>query len=253
MHPHRGLDILTYILDGSDGFCHRDTLSKETRTMYRGGCAQWMRTGSGVQHEEFWETRKDRRTNIELFQLWINLPSSQKFDLPAVKYIGSSTDNPWIEETLSNGVHTRDIGTTLTDSLQGSTTRSRPPVQIQHVKIPPQKTWEASILSPSHSTLMYVREGTATILGRSQQVVQALQSATMERGEGDKVLVKNNHPRKPVDFLLLSGQPLNEPVAIGGPIVMNTEQELYDAYRQLRDGTFLEREIALRQQMRHQS
>ena len=54
MHPHRGFDILTYVLDGSDGFRHRDSMGGSK--VYRGGSAQWMRTGAGAQHEEFWET-----------------------------------------------------------------------------------------------------------------------------------------------------------------------------------------------------
>ena len=76
MHPHRGFDILTYVLDGSDGFRHRDSLGGE-RT-YRGGSAQFMRAGRGAMHEEFWETRDDRRTSVELFQVWINLPRRRK-------------------------------------------------------------------------------------------------------------------------------------------------------------------------------
>ena len=58
MHPHRGFDILTYILDGSDGFRHRDSLGGEKT--YRGSSAQWMRTGAGAMHEEFWETHAAR-------------------------------------------------------------------------------------------------------------------------------------------------------------------------------------------------
>ena len=98
MHPHRGFDILTYIMDGSDGFQHRDSLNKNSR-IYRGGTAQFMRTGSGVLHEEFWETKPDARTDIELFQIWINLPAFQKMDEPVIQYIGKATDYPWIEET----------------------------------------------------------------------------------------------------------------------------------------------------------
>ena len=74
MHPHRGFDILTYVLDGSDGFRHRDSLGGAQ--VYRGGSAQYMRAGRGALHEEFWETRPDRRTSIELFQV---SPSTNNF------------------------------------------------------------------------------------------------------------------------------------------------------------------------------
>jgi redox-sensitive bicupin YhaK (pirin superfamily) len=255
LHPHRGLDILTYVLDGSDGFCHKDSLGGNR--IYRGGCAQWMRTGAGVMHEEFWETRDDRRTSIELFQLWINLPAGQKMDPPAVRYVGDSTNTPWTEETLPTGVRVRDISQTLDvastsaspDNDDDDVVRPRPPVQIQHVQIPAGATWEPSI-PRRHSALMYVREGVATVgVGEQQQYVNALQSATFH-SDGNTVRLRNTQPRQKqmLDVLLLSGQPLREPVALGGPIVMNTEQELYDAYQQLSDGTFLDRDVALRQQ-----
>ena len=183
LHPHRGLDILTYVLDGSDGFRHKDSLGG-SRT-YRGGCAQWMRTGAGVMHEEFWETRDDRRTNIELFQIWINLPSKQKLDPPAIQYVGSSTDSPWIEKTFSgSGVKVRDVTGTLhsrngnDDGYRGQVViKERPPIEIRHVSIPPDTVWE-KLIPKSHSTLVYVREGSATL--DDGATVKALQSATFQ-------------------------------------------------------------------------
>lgn len=257
MHPHRGFDILTYVLDGSDGFQHRDSLNESTR-IYRGGTAQWMRTGSGVLHEEYWETSPDRRTNIELFQLWINLPASHKMDEPVIEYIGESSDQPWIEEEPTEGVRVRNVGTTLDASLFGkdrsndgstvqssSGVRKRPPVSIQHVTLEPGTTWRASA-PPNHSATLYVREGTATLpISSSSQQVKALETATFA-SDGDCVEIQNASRKSPLDILLLTGEPLCESRALGGPIVMNTEQELNDAYRQLRNGTFLNRNVALR-------
>lgn len=270
MHPHRGFDIWTYVLDGSDGFCHRDSLSnnKEASVIYRGGCAQWMRTGSGVMHEEFWETKPNRRTSIELFQLWVNLPAKQKFDPPVVEYVGTATEHPWMETRLDNGVHTRHLTDTLDASLFGeasmaattstststdndnknrpdSKVRQRPRIEIQHVKIPPGTTWEATALS-SHSALVYVREGTAT-LPEQDQKIKSLQSASFQ-SDGDKVVFRNMERTKSLDLLFFTGQPLRESIAMGGPIVMNNQQEIMDAYRQLQAGTFLDRDVALRTQ-----
>ena len=249
MHPHRGFDILTYVLDGSDGFRHKDSLGDGSR-VYRGGCAQWMRTGSGVLHEEFWETRPDRRTDIELFQLWINLPAAQKFDEPAVRYIGATTDDPWVEK-LTGGVRIRDIGATLDASLSnqdgsnGSETaiiQKRPPVSIRHVTMEPGTQWTVQVPS-DHSALLYVREGVATL---GEDKAKALQTAIF-RPDGDTIKIRNSERRSTLDLLMLTAKPLREPVALGGPIVMNSEQELNDAYRQLSNGTFLKREVALRQ------
>lgn len=235
-------------MDGSDGFCHKDSLNTQER-IYRGGCAQWMRTGAGVMHEEFWETRPDRRTDIELFQLWVNLPASQKFDSPAVRYIGADDDTttpPWIEEQ-QGGVRVRNVSRTLDFSLaETEHHNNRPPVEIQHVQIPPRTSWETSTIPRSHSAMVYVREGVATLEGG--QTVAALQSASFSSNSGDTIRLDNSSKQTTLDVLLLSGQPLREPVALGGPIVMNTEQELYDAYQQLSDGTFLDRDVALRQQ-----
>jgi redox-sensitive bicupin YhaK (pirin superfamily) len=243
MHPHRGFDILTYIMDGSDGFQHRDSLNKSS-TIYRGGTAQFMRTGSGVLHEEFWETRPDRRTDIELFQLWINLPALHKMDEPVIEYIGKSTDTPWIEET-SNGVQVRHVGSTLNACLSrydlNDVGRS---TTIDHVTMKPGATWTATATA-HHSALLYVREGTGT-LGREQEFVKALQTATFH-SDGGAITIQNADLRKSLDFLFLAGVPLCEPVAMGGPIVMNTQQEINDAYRQLQNGTFLKRHVVLRE------
>ena len=250
MHPHRGFDILTYILDGSDGFQHRDSLNRNPK-MYRGGSAQWMRTGSGVLHEEFWETRPDRRTSIELFQVWINLPASQKMDEPVIQYIGESTEHPWIEGQPVNGVRVRNVGATLDASLfpnndgelatplRTAVVQKRPSVSIQHVTMKPGTTWTVSA-PPEHSAALYVREGAATLGSRT---ANTLQTATFGPN-GDILKILNADRRVTLDFLLLMGQQLREPVAMGGPIVMNTEKEVNDAYRQLQNGTFLKRTVA---------
>jgi redox-sensitive bicupin YhaK (pirin superfamily) len=261
MHPHRGFDILTYVLDGSDGFQHRDSMGG-SRT-YRGGSAQWMRTGSGVLHEEFWETRSDRRTNIELFQLWINLPAARKFDPPVVHYIGHDTENPWLESDIldphsSKVVGTvRNLGSTLDQATKDSNTvQTRPPVEIFHAKIAPGAQWTLPA-SRDQSALLYVRKGSASLSkGESGDdlVVQSQQTATFAP-DGDFVTIRNTitsgqKKGNTLDLLVLLAEPLREPVAQAGPIVMNTQSELQEAYQQLNEGTFLDREFALRQQTR---
>ena len=271
-HPHRGFDILTYVTDGSDGFRHRDSLGG-SRT-YRGGTAQWMRAGSGVLHSEFWETREDRRTDVELFQLWVNLPGSMKFDPPAVRYVGEGTSDPWVELGADDngGVAVRDVGATLDRSTAAATTtdsegdgpaRSRPRVGILHASIPPGTSWTAPA-PRGMSAVLYVREGEAVVLpgggaGGGQQgsriAVGKLQTATFAP-DGDSVVVRNGARRGGsgggggalLDVLLLTGVPLREPVTQAGPIVMNTRGELEDAYRQLSEGTFLDRKEVLQQQ-----
>jgi redox-sensitive bicupin YhaK (pirin superfamily) len=271
MHPHRGFDIWTYVLDGSDGFRHRDSLGG-VRT-YRGGSAQWMRTGSGVLHEEFWETNPDRRTNIELFQLWVNLPATHKFDPPATRYLGQETESEWLQHDIVDPISSRKVGTVrnlgatldraivsqetqtlLQDTNEkereiGNVARQRPPVQIMHVKIDPGARW--TVEAPlEQSALVYVRKGSAFLCGLAGDKVLAKsqQTATFGHNGGTITIENASEKRDPLDLLLLMALPLQEPVVQAGPIVMNSAAEVNDAYQQLSDGTFLDRGHAMRQQ-----
>jgi redox-sensitive bicupin YhaK (pirin superfamily) len=255
MHPHRGIDILTYVLDGSDGFRHRDSLGRSC--VYRGGAAQFMRSGRGAMREEYWETRSDRTTRIELFQLWVNLPSRQKTDPAAIRYVGDAWGAPYDEEVQldSRGRATR-VRHALDDALlaragQGGgsdggagTLARRPPVSVVHATLQPRAAWRHAVPA-EHTALLYVRRGAALVPaaegsgnGPSTRV-PAGSSALFER-DGDAVAMRNPADDEPCDVLLLSGAPLREPVALGGPIVMNTRDELRQAYRELQAGTFLD-------------
>jgi len=245
MHPHRGFDILTYILDGSDGFRHRDSLGETTCT-YRGGTAQWMRCGSGVLHEEFWETKQDRRTDIELFQIWINLPKTQKMDKPAILYVGKDTDHSWLEEETEGGeVRVRDVGATLNKAINSdSNVKSRPTINIQHATFQPGAKWKVHV-PHKQSALLYVRRGIAAF-PNTLSTITALQTATFA-ADGDFIDVWNVSKQNDLDVLLLTGDPLQESIAMGGPIVMNTSKEIQDAYQQLSEGNFLDRDTVLQQ------
>jgi redox-sensitive bicupin YhaK (pirin superfamily) len=175
-----------------------------------------------------------------LFQVWVNLPAKQKFDPPHIQYLGDSTNHPWVEHH-SDGVKVRDIGATLDASLpmqkkerEEPVVNNRPPESVLHVTMQAGSQWETPA-PRQHSVLLYVRDGTATLpsLDKSQpeQTANALQTATF-RADGDSIV---------------TAAPLREPVAFGGPIVMNSEEELNDAFRQLSEGTFLKRDEALRQ------
>lgn len=221
-----------------------------------------MRTGSGVMHEEFWETDSRKRTNIELFQLWVNLPSRQKFDRPTIEYIGPNTSHPWVEydifdsETGAILGALRDISktidkATLSEETSTPLVRPRPALQILHVTLHFKGKWTCQIPS-TESAIVYVRRGKATISSDRESVESTLilkqqNTATFAR-DGDLIRIENREGVM-LDMLLLAGEPLREPVASAGPIVMNTANEVNDAYRQLEEGTFLNRDYVLKQQM----
>ena len=246
LHPHRGIDILTYILDGSDGFRHTDSLGGETT--YRGGSAQFMRSGRGALHEEMWETRSDRTTRIELFQLWVNLPASQKMDPPAIRYLGREWGAPYAQrDELDAGGRAVRVRDALDAALLSSATegggdvlRSRPQLRVRHATLASGATWTADA-PREHTAMVYVSRGSAITSARQ---VDAGSTAVFAR-DGDAVRLTNAAPGnaaagRECEVLLLTGAPLREPVALGGPIVMNTEEEVRQAYRELRDGTFLD-------------
>lgn len=242
MHPHRGIDILTYVLDGSDGFRHRDSLGGQA--VYRGGAAQFMRSGRGALHEEMWETSPDRTTRIELFQLWVNLPSRLKMQEPAIRYLGRDWGADFVEIEEEGGTRVRTaLDSSLLDRAvagSGKLAAQRPAVTVEHITLPPGGRWRRSV-PPSRTAMLYVRSGAAR-LGHGavlDPLVPAGSTAFFER-DGDHVSLANaGAPSEACDALLLTGEPLREPIALGGPIVMNTEAEVRRAYRELEQGTFL--------------
>ena len=242
LHPHRGIDIWTYILDGSDGFRHKDSFGGDC--IYRGGACQFMRSGKGAMHEEMWETRSDRPTQVELFQLWVNLPRRQKMSEPAIRYLGDDWRAPYSRETLHDArgmaVGTvRTLDAAVLESAgegEGEVLHDRPPVALRHASLAPGASWVAPVES-GHTAIAYLRRGAVQVNAQVLGEVGPGSTCTF-RGDGDAIWLANNG-NVAADVLLLTGAPLNEPIAMGGPIVMNSEEEVQQAYADLRAGTFL--------------
>ena len=202
-----------------------------------------MRTGAGAQHEEFWETSDERRTSIELFQVWVNLPASQKFDPPSIRYLGAAHGAPWKEATVDG---TR-IRTVLSDEIvnaatdgEGATPNQRPRAEVLHAHIPAGGSWTPRVGADSSCSL-YCREGQVSVPGPAGMVnVKAGESCGFS-ASGAETITCANAARGESDVLLLVGERLREPVAMGGPIVMNYDWEIDEAYRELQAGTFLKR------------
>ena len=186
----------------------------------------------------------ERRTSIELFQIWINLPASQKFDPPSIRYLGAAHGAPWHEEVV-DGTRVRTvldaaiIDAAASDS-EGATPNQRPRAEVYHAHIPAGGAWAPKVGADSSCSL-YCREGQVSVPGPAGMVnVKAGESCGFS-ASGAETITCANAARGESDVLLLVGDRLREPVAMGGPIVMNYDWEIDEAYRELQAGTFLKR------------
>jgi redox-sensitive bicupin YhaK (pirin superfamily) len=244
-HPHRGIETITYVLTGTVN--HGDSLGNSG--VLGAGDVQWMTAGSGILHQEMPQGNPQGR--MHGFQLWANLPSSLKMTAPRYQDV-SSPDIP--EVTDDDGTRVRVICGSFwgqTGPVDGIAADPR----YLDVWVPPGLR-KALPVETSRHAFAYVFEGAGTFRDASQPFAARTEaagpavaptdaSATDETGNrslvlfdsGDDVSVQAGDDG--IRFLLVSGRPLEEPVAWYGPIVMNTKEQLRQAYAELSEGTFI--------------
>jgi hypothetical protein len=239
-HPHRGIETITYVLAGTVD--HGDSLGNTGKL--GAGDVQWMTAGSGILHQEMPKGDPDGR--MHGFQLWANLPASQKMTEPRYQDV-TSAEIPEVTE---------DDGTTVR-VICGSFWGERGPVdgiaadpRYLDVWVPPGTRRTLQVETGRHG-FAYVYEGSGTFRDASEpravrdedgNLVTLPLEQTANRSlvlfdRGDEVTVQAGE--EGIRFLLVSGKPIEEPVAWAGPIVMNTQDELKKAYSELRNGTFI--------------
>ncbi|HXW66789.1 MAG TPA: pirin family protein [Thermoplasmata archaeon] len=222
-HPHRGIETVTYVLDGLVE--HGDTLGNSG--VIASGDVQWMNSGSGIIHQEM-----PQRTDGPMsgFQLWVNLPAREKMSVPAYR-----------------GLRAEEIPEVATDAgdrvkvVAGTFGRVEGPVRgipvdplYLDVRVPPGGEFELPT-SPGYTVFSHTIDGAGTFAGADPAPVGAGETALF--GPGGPVRVRASEAGH--RFLLVSGRPLHEPVAWYGPIVMNTPAELRSAVRELETGEFV--------------
>ena len=217
-HPHRGFETVTYMIEGA--MEHRDSLGNHGRL--GPGSTQWMTAGHGIIPSEM-----PQQENVLMwgFQLWVNLPSSKKMTAP--RYQDLAPDRI-TDVTTADGAIVRVIA--------GESSGKRGPVegivtapQMMDVKLPKGGRFEQST-PPTHNAFVYVFEG-GILVGDKHVSVERGQLAVLSGGD-----LASFTADQPARFLLLSGQPIGEPVKRYGPFVMNTEQELQQAVDDYRNG-----------------
>ena len=241
LHPHRGIETITYVLTGTVE--HGDSMGN--RGEISAGDVQWMTAGSGIVHQEM--PKGDPEGRMHGFQLWANLPSSLKMTPP--RY----------QEIESGGIPeiTDDDGTRIR-VICGEIWGARGPVdgiaadpQYVDVWVPPGTRKSIPVETTRHA-FAYVFAGSGRFCNASGPLAvptegmgwsdtrlseEADNRSLILFDRGDEVTVQAGE--QGIRFLLVSGKPLKEPVAWYGPIVMNTQQELRQAFSEYQDGTFL--------------
>ena len=226
LHPHRGIETVTYMLRGEVD--HKDTLGNSGRI--GAGDVQWMTAGRGIMHEEMPQVRPE---GIAGFQLWVNLPAKLKMSRPRYQDVRADSI-PAI--TRPDGTTIRVITGTV-DGMHGPVTEIAASPTYLDVSVPAHTSF-AQPIERGHTAFAYVFEGEARFAGdEHEDGAVVAHPRLVVLGDGDYLKVVTG--KTPVRFLLVSGKPLNEPVARYGPFVMNTREEIEQTLLELRQGTFV--------------
>ncbi len=241
-HPHRGIETITYVLSGTVD--HGDSLGN--RGTLGAGDVQWMTAGSGIMHQEM--PKGDAAGRMHGFQLWANLPSSHKMTAPRYQDIAAAEIPEIVDD---DGTVVRVVTGEFwgkTGPVEGVAADPR----YLDIWVPPGKRKVLPVETTRHA-FAYVFEGSGSFRDASKPF-----GVLTERGTADdEVLIREQTGNRSlvlfdsgdevtvqagdegIRFLLISGKPIEEPVAWYGPIVMNTQAELRQAVNELNDGTFI--------------
>jgi redox-sensitive bicupin YhaK (pirin superfamily) len=227
MHPHRGIETVTYMLAGA--VQHRDSIGNAG--VIEAGDVQWMTAGGGIMHEEMPESRQGRMAG---FQLWVNLPAKHKMTRPRYQEI-TAAQIPEING--EDGVTIRVIAGTV-DDIQGPVTEIVADPVYLDVTVPARASFSHAI-ERGHTALAYVFEGESKFGIVDEETGETVSNSRLiVFDDGDFVQARTIG--QSVRFLLMSGKPSYEPIVRYGPFVMNTREEINQALRDLRNGTFVD-------------
>ncbi len=220
-HPHRGIETVTYMLQGE--FEHEDSTGAKGRMS--SGDVQWMKTGSGIIHSEMPAMSGGK---LHGFQLWINMPAKLKMSKPDYIYIDSDKMSTHIDNEKKVKV------------IAGKFKKAEGPIKGHNVEpiyfdieIKKDKKIDYELPS-SHNSFIYLISGEIEIGEKKHDKVK--DSKLILLSKGGALMVKANTNSK---FLLISGKPINEEIARGGPFVMNTKAEILQAVQDYHNGTFV--------------
>lgn len=221
-HPHKGFEILSYVLKGA--MHHEDSLGNNA-TLNEGD-AQWMTAGRGVVHKEQPSDALKRDGGVwHGFQVWINLPATQKNIEPSYQDLRASEIPTYVGEGFTVKVLVgRAFGV-------ASPIQPRARVEFHHYALAPTASVELALL-PDHNAFFYPLSGAFQI--GAQRIERGM--LPVLENDGDRLTLVNPSESESAEFIFFSGKPLNEPVARYGPFVMNSEMELRRAFHEFQTG-----------------
>jgi redox-sensitive bicupin YhaK (pirin superfamily) len=240
-HPHRGIETITYVLAGTVE--HGDSMGNSGSI--GAGDVQWMTAGSGIIHQEM--PKGDQTGRMHGFQLWANLPASMKMTEPRYQDV-KAADIPLV--TDDDGTQVRIICGNFWGTKGPVEGIAADPIYLD-ISVPPGQRRTLPVETTRHA-LAYVFGGSGKFCNASRPLdvpteavgwfdtsppAEADNCSLVLFDRGDEVEVEGGEDG--VRFLLVSGKPLEEPVAWYGPIVMNTQEQLRQAFDELQEGTFL--------------
>jgi len=220
-HPHRGMETVTYLISGD--IKHGDSLGNEGRIL--DGCCQWMTAGGGIMHQEMPQPA-EKMLGV---QLWLNLPRKDKMTVPQYRDIRAEMIPKIVTEDCTIGVisgHYKDT----TVEVQGDYVK----MTFLDVNLKAGAEWRLPS-EPDSTLFIYIIEGEGWFEESDSNLLTSKRAVLFDYGDEFLARASENGIR----FLLFSGKPLKEPIAWGGPIVMNTQQELNQAFQELDAGTFI--------------
>ncbi len=227
-HPHRGIETVTYMLEGN--VRHRDSLGNVG--VIGPGDVQWMTSGRGIMHEEM--PRRGPSGIINGFQLWVNLPAKEKMSQPRYQEVTSETIPVVEKDDLKVRVVAGEF-----EGVRGPVTEIA--AQPRYMDVTLNSAAEFQVEIPSgHNAIAYVFEGEG-LFGIDEdgqgEMVPADSMVVFDEGDFLSVLAATENS---VRFMLMSGAPFDEPIVPYGPFVMNTPEEIQQAFEDLRNGTFVQ-------------
>ncbi len=220
-HPHRGIETVTYMLNGE--FEHKDSTGGKGRMS--SGDVQWMKTGSGIIHSEMPAMKEGK---LHGFQLWINMPAKMKMSKPEYHYIDADQMSVYKDKEKRVKV------------IAGKFKNAEGPIKGHNVDpvyfdIDLEEGHDFNFdIQPTHNSFIYLIDGEIKIGEKPHQAVKDSTLVLLTKGEILKVSALSNSK-----FLLISGKPIGEQIARGGPFVMNTKQEILQAIEDYHNGTFV--------------